>query len=541
MRFTDLPDDIVLELVSYLNVFAAYSLSVTCRRLWSLSRDDTGYYWLTVLTNHQKFNSSRLLPLPPHKSIVGFECAHLRSIVIRMIQLERNLSAERPALREPPIQLKIRDMALPFSFDMISGTPLLIVFSNLNRKITCFDYEQLSALCELTNAQMMMMVPISPPYHEYGRCTQVLRTQPLFNVTGSRLSLSLLQLDYHFNSEQGRWKATIRAHPLQLPAVEGRPGTVDTPFSDSPLSSTNGEVVAYCAANFGDGASETQLRIVILNVKTGMSTRVSTGITLYADKRTPNFILVLKDRDLYVTQDKIGCTHIWRIPGTLLPYGDQAVEPDVVFPLTPDNDIGHRYDILHDALAIDDSILQYELVECDSFRTILYLSHSLHPSVQATFHRYRLQIGDETHLISQYRRWYLPDPEHHHHRTETNLAPSLALSLPELKIEDVWEPDADWPEPPMIFSSLSSCLYILPGDPVAKLMLIRYYDSPAPAMSRHRLELPRELEEVLLQVGHLVFDESLGVALLILDDGTLWVLKFGPTVLTGLDTYASVD
>ncbi|KAK1227142.1 hypothetical protein PQX77_009882 [Marasmius sp. AFHP31] len=527
MRFTDLPEDIVLELVSYLNVFVAYSLSLTCRRFWSLSRDDTSY-WLTVLTNHQKFNSSRLLPLPPHKSIVGFESARLRSIVTRMIQLERNLSAERPALWEPPIQLKIRDMALPFSFDMIPGTPLLIVFSNLNRKITCFDYEQLSPLCELTNAQMMMMVPISPPYHEYGRCTQVLRTQPLFNVTGSRLSLSLLQLDYHFNSEQGRWKATIRAHPLQLPAVEGRPGTVDTPFSDSPLSSTNGEVVAYCAANFGDGASETQLRIVILNVKTGMSTRVSTGITLYADKRTPNFILVLKDRDLYVTQDKIGCTHIWRIPGTLLPYGHQVVEPDVVYPLTPDNDIGHRYDVLHDArLATNDSLLHQD-VEYDRFRTILYLSHSLHPSVQATCHRYRLRVGDETHFISQYRRWYLPDPEHHHYRTETN---RLALSLPELEIEDVWEPDADWPEPPMIVSSLSSCLYTLPGAPVAKLMLIRYCDSPGPArMSRHRLELPTELEECLLQVGHLVFDESLGVALLILDDGTLWVLKFGPTV-----------
>ena len=230
-----------------------------------------------------------------------------------------------------------------------------------------------------------------------------------------------------------------------------------------------------------------------------------------------------------MARDEVGGTHIWHIPGTLLPYGEQVVDADVVYPLTPENDIGHWYSPAHDTLASNSAADTIRLQQgnaesnADGFRTLLYLSYSLHPSVQATLQWYRVRVGGEIRRVSQYRRWSLPNLE-----SSQGAHDDLALFLPELEVEDVWGPDDDWQDPPIIFSSLSSCLYILPGPP-ASLMLIRYYDSP-PKLSRHKLELPPDLEEVLLRVGHLVFDESLGVALLMLDDGTFWTLRFGPSL-----------
>ena len=195
MRLVDLVDDLIFEIAFYLDVFAARSLSQvrsvfsfaevplnsishipqTCSRIFRLSKYEPAY-WSTVLFNHQKFEPTRLLPLPPYHDVRKLNSSQLRDLVDHMIQLEKNLCRQRPTYRQPPIECKIQYR--PTSFDIIPGTPLIIFRSSSTTTTFCFDYEQRSVLCEVVD--IFSLTPISPLYHEYGKCTQIIRRQPLF-------------------------------------------------------------------------------------------------------------------------------------------------------------------------------------------------------------------------------------------------------------------------------------------------------------------------------------------------------------------------
>ena len=74
--------------------------------------------------------------------------------------------------------------------------------------------------------------------------------------------------------------------PVQLPqvSISSTVTVSNIPLSESPLSSTNGELLAYCVADYGAEASKAKLKILIVNVNTGVFTRISTGITRRAER-----------------------------------------------------------------------------------------------------------------------------------------------------------------------------------------------------------------------------------------------------------------
>ena len=240
----------------------------------------------------------------------------------------------------------------------------------------------------------------------------------------------------------------------------------------------------------------------------------------------------MRDRDLFVSLDDRRSTHIWRIPHSYLPYESQPSELDIVYPLTPENDIGHCYDKVGDVYVISyttPSRLHRNSAD-KRFRTVFSMSHSPHPSVQATFNHYETRMGSKRHQVFSYRRWCIPHLDDSGSIVRTGGSGDLSEPLLEMELED-GAPEVNWElEAPGVFPSIASCFHP-PQDSGDGLTMIRYYDSP-PRMVQLILEMPPELEGQLLLVSYLAFDEALGVTTLILEDGTLWVLKFGPPMVS---------
>ncbi|KAL0566760.1 hypothetical protein V5O48_015242 [Marasmius crinis-equi] len=431
MTLINLPDDLILEVTSHLEVFGGYSLSLDFQEL---------------------------------------SVTQLHDVAVHMVKLEKNLSKERPVLRHPPIQTVIDGISWESdSLNNIPGTPLMLLELYRDGRIACYDYERHEMLCAVRAFSSPSQ--IAPLYHERGRCSRAIQLGDIDRC------LSMLHVNYCRDSVTKKWEANMRLVPIPTP-IAGSHSKLPTPPYNSAVV-TDSKVVAYTARNYGpDGNGTLYLEVVALNVATGVSTRISTGIALNTPSET--FVryqpAALKDRNLFLLSEKSGCTHIWRIPDSLLPYDGHVVEPRIAFPLGSENDIGRQH---------------RGSMRCPHTDIKPPLGHS---------------EGDSH---------FEPDRDA---TTADLLADHLFCNT------DVTVASVSWQARDMVDMSVSSLLYISCLYDFAKqLILTRYHDSPV-RVTHHILELPKDFE--LGRVRKVSFDEGLGVVFLVVVKGQLLVLKY---------------
>ncbi|KAL0565751.1 hypothetical protein V5O48_016269 [Marasmius crinis-equi] len=289
MKLTALPDDLILEVASHLEVFGGCSLSVSCRQFRKLSLRVRAY-WLAVLINQQKVEPSRYLPLAPYQDIKKLSVAQLHDVAFHMVKLEKNLSRKRPILRHPPTQVMIEDID-SYMLHNIPGTPLLLLGLHENQ-LACFDYEQRRMLCTVKASREFMQV--SPLCHERGKCCRVIQ---IGIQRSENPYLSMLYVNYHLDSATKQWEASMKLVPIPTPTAgpqsHDKLQLPDYLFGDAAVV-TDSKVVAYTLgtkyAQDADGRTLLRddrlplqkLEIAAVNVATGMSTRIDTEIHLHS-------------------------------------------------------------------------------------------------------------------------------------------------------------------------------------------------------------------------------------------------------------------
>ncbi|KAK1223568.1 hypothetical protein PQX77_013555 [Marasmius sp. AFHP31] len=524
MNIVDLPGELITEIASYLDVLSAYSLSLTCRSLRAFSQSDSSY-WSTVLKAHQRFNPSPPLPLPPYQDLRELDLRQLHNTAVHMANLDKNLSSPRPILRHAPTNINIRGVALSPSLTTIPGTSLMLLNWHRNKRIICLDYEQGKVLCSVERYQPV--VPISHLYHQPGRCSQVIRIG--FGSSDDQ-SLSMLYVDYRLNPDTKLWEADMELFPISVAATSDIRLTQPQWHS---LITTDAELVVYKVVRFNsiteaeqdededvdvdEDEDEVTLDVVALNITTGVFTQISTGIVISSGARSlPRYTPVLKDKQLFLFLEEETRTHLWHIPGTLLPYRNQHVEPRGQFLLTPANDIGHCYPSLSDAKG--DAQIDYRE---STFWPLFRFFYSPYPALQATLTRHKNR-GDD---ILQYRRWSIPTLGSSGPSVTADCEDPVGLFSYENSLEHVLAPEVHRFQLTMFYSSMSSFLCVLPGKP-SIMRLTRLRGSP-PHLTHHDLVLPEGLNDALERAVNVAFDEGMGVAVLMTDSGVLWVLRFG--------------
>ncbi|KAJ8083466.1 hypothetical protein PM082_009340 [Marasmius tenuissimus] len=516
MNIVDLPGELITEIASYLDVLSAYFLSLTCRNLRAFSRSDSSY-WSTVLKAHQQFDPSRLLPLPPYQDLRELDLRQLHNTAVHMVNLDKNLSSPRPTLRHAPTSINNRGVALSPSLTVIPGTPLMLLNWHRNKRIVCLDYEQGKVLGSVERYQPV--VPVSHLYHQQGRCSQVVRIG--FGSSDDQ-SLSVLHVDYRLNPDTKLWETDMELVPI--PVADTSNIRLTKPQWHS-LITTDAELVVYKVIRFSpitepeedEDEDEASLDVVVLNIATGVFTQISTGIVIAGGARSlPSYTPVLKDQQLFLFLEEETRTRLWHIPSTLLPYRDQHVEPRNQFLLTSANDIGHCYPSPSDAKGD----VQIEHRE-STFHAISRFFHSPYPALQVTLTRHMNQGGD----ILQYRRWSIPTLGGSDPSATTDCGDPVGVSSYENILKHVLAPDVHRFQPMMLYSSMSSFLCVLDGNPPI-MRLTRLRGSP-PHLTHHDLVLPESLNDALKRAVNVAFDEGMGVAVLMTDLGILWVLRFG--------------
>ncbi|ESK96704.1 hypothetical protein Moror_6721 [Moniliophthora roreri MCA 2997] len=482
MPLLSLPSDLLLELVSHLEVLDAYYLSLTCRCIRNLSLDQHAY-WAEVLVNSQQ-----LLPFPQHEDVRSLSREKLRKLVLRVVTLENNLHSEEPLLKQPTIRHDLSgQLANHTRLINIPGTPIMILGCKEIECIDCFDYIHGRRLS--STAFTGHLHAISAPFHEYGKTTVVV--QIASGILDHNPALHALTVKYALTGDGETW--TVQASFNQVPGVR-----MD-PMAGLPVMAicTDADVAAYTLPLFEGDGDPGYLKVAAHEISTGRTTTITTDLVIGVDVN--DYVLTLKNRELFIIREDKSFTCIWTIPSSLLPYHDNAVEALATYKCVS-NPHYHGYEVA------DHSSLFANII------THTHTSNSIRPDIQATL------VSSETalHAWFQYRRWTLPGARSQRH---------FASIIPFI----VESPEAC--DGPQISSSLSSLLYMARAAAgrkrkVPELRLLRFHERSGRAhVTHHKLQTPKDLDS--RKVANLIFDEGLGVALVLLFDGTLYVLRYG--------------
>ncbi|KAK7045486.1 hypothetical protein VNI00_007739 [Paramarasmius palmivorus] len=479
MSLLGLPSDIFLEVASRLDLLDAYSLSITCRFIRDLSQAQAAY-WANVLTS-----TRRMLPLPPYENIRLLSISTVWKIALHMVVLQNNLDKEQPVLKQPVIQHDLAgQIRNHHNLTIIPGTPLILLGLKNIERLSCFDYLRGQTLCSTDFTGHLHEV--SAPMHQYRKSTVVV--QIATNIMDENPSLYVWTVEYSV-TDQDIWSAKMTFS--RIPKVR-----MD-PMAGLPLYAicTDAEIVAYTIPmNHGNPG---KLKVVAHELHTGTTTTIITDMAIGMDVN--DYILTLKDRELFIIREDNDFTCIWTIPFSFLPYPGNPTEIEANYTCAS-NPYYHRYET-----EADPSYLSLFA----NTTTRAHFDNSILSDLQATLISNDAVSGDDA--LFRYRRWTLPDAQQQYQVSDT---------VP----FNVERPDAC--DGPRSLSSVSSLLYTSSSGrkrrKVRELMLGRFQEG---RLSHHRLQKPDGLD--LHDVANLVFDEGLGVALVLLCDETLVVLRYG--------------
>ncbi|KAK7057708.1 F-box domain-containing protein [Favolaschia claudopus] len=133
MALHDLPVDIILEIVNFLELSNAIALLITCSTLYRLSTERS--FWISVLETTRKISP---IGCPRHAQLSQLTLDTLKCEAFSWLKLQKNLSLPFPQLVHPPTRNPLPERAqIIFA---IQGTDILLIATISRRgKVFCWD------------------------------------------------------------------------------------------------------------------------------------------------------------------------------------------------------------------------------------------------------------------------------------------------------------------------------------------------------------------------------------------------------------------
>ncbi|KAJ7125303.1 hypothetical protein C8R44DRAFT_782839 [Mycena epipterygia] len=180
LLFSDLPKDIILEVVNFLALPDHISLLLTCSSVYILSNQRS--FWISAL------NTTRLkstIACPPSTDMSQYTLDSLRGMAFSWLKLQDNWNRPFPKIKQPTTSTFLSEPA-----DIIcavQGTDILLLHMRESGTIICWDTKNATPFpfpCIETGGRVN---GVSPTYDSYGQCSIALLTlQETYPFTARR-------------------------------------------------------------------------------------------------------------------------------------------------------------------------------------------------------------------------------------------------------------------------------------------------------------------------------------------------------------------
>ncbi|KAJ6631422.1 hypothetical protein B0H10DRAFT_1978682 [Mycena sp. CBHHK59/15] len=169
LLFSDLPPDVVLEVVQYLTLPEPIHLFLTCSSLYSLSTHRS--FWISIL---ETTRATSTIACPRHDDLSEHTLESLKHLVFSWLRLQDNWSRPEPRIAQPVTSAALSEPAqIVFT---VQGTDILVLYMRESGTLLCWDVEANAPFPLPRIHSSGRITGVSEPCESYGVCSNALLT-----------------------------------------------------------------------------------------------------------------------------------------------------------------------------------------------------------------------------------------------------------------------------------------------------------------------------------------------------------------------------
>ncbi|KAJ6495669.1 hypothetical protein C8R47DRAFT_1265109 [Mycena vitilis] len=478
--------DIWLYILSLLPIKDAVSVTLVSRELQSMTLEKT--LWLRLL---QTARTTKPLPCPDDDDLSERKTSDLKRLILHALRLERNWASSTPEIFGPIKKVSIQAHRI---IHCIPGTPLLVVHSEDDGRVTCYNVDD-----ELA----------TPPSVYIGRSVFHFSLAFGYDKTYSIACVVTDDLEEHYvNLTSYLVVLTIQTSSLSPTIAISFRRELERGYKFSHLF-INTQIVGLLRVH------DMQLLEIVAFSRTTRASRVIHTDTAYDETRLCSFL----DHSLYVVKHRShASSNVYICPSSLLPYEDSTEGEIHLREKLQWDDHGIRSWGALDATYSGQEIW-FEVVDALTARpvrggsaltTIHYLNVDEEPiprTINIRFWSFA-ETEDCDHDIPVSRRLF---PAHSMMITSVNIvASAFSLGRPRNLIDN---------------SDVSVLLLVSDDDnPDSLCLILVQFDPSTFSSTSHRLEMPVDLD--LTIIADIALDDHRGKVMLLDTNGFLHIASY---------------
>ncbi|KAJ7099418.1 hypothetical protein B0H15DRAFT_546166 [Mycena belliarum] len=167
--FSELPQDIILEIMNHLALPDHISLLMTCSTFYNFSRQRS--FWIMVLDATRK---TATIAAPQFARLSEYSLESLQALVVAWLKLQDNWNHPFSRLMQPVTStnlLQFTDVILA-----VQGTDIVLLHMRADRSAVCWDVKSATPFPFSPIPTGEGITDVSAPIESYGTCCFVIRT-----------------------------------------------------------------------------------------------------------------------------------------------------------------------------------------------------------------------------------------------------------------------------------------------------------------------------------------------------------------------------